>query len=313
MRVWRKWLCRRPTVTPIGVRSQICAKKGWWGTGGALGGTKAVEPTRRRRAATLAAASLAVVTAGSGLDLCLYGCPEEPVPTGEIVVRSIYVLSSDPQTKFASWVAYRVTASSIGPTAARKWKADPALAEADTLEPDDYDHANAVIGTDRGHQAPLASFTGTRHWESTNLLSNITPQLSALNQGPWRKLEEAVRSLAKIRDGTGVYVVTGPLFEREMPTLPAADEDHQIPSGYWKVIAVEDEGDVRAIAFAFDQETRRRASHCQEDHRVTIQEIEWRTSLDLFPLLSTADQVAMETAGSVDLFVELGCGPEPEQ
>ena len=34
-----------------------------------------------------------------------------------------------------------------------------------TLEPADYRVANAALQTDRGHQAPLASFTGTDHWQ----------------------------------------------------------------------------------------------------------------------------------------------------
>ena len=112
------------------------------------------------------------------------------------MVRSIYVLSSNDTTKLADWVAYRVTEETIGATAARKWKADPALADAETLEPDDYRDANAAHGTHRGHQAPLASFTSTADWETRNYLSNITPQKSDLNQGPWKGLENAVRDFA---------------------------------------------------------------------------------------------------------------------
>ena len=113
-----------------------------------------------------------------------------------MVVRSIYVLSSNDTTKLADWVAYRVTEETIGATAARRWKADPALADAETLEPDDYRDANAAHGTHRGHQAPLASFTSTADWETRNYLSNITPQKSDLNQGPWKGLENAVRDFA---------------------------------------------------------------------------------------------------------------------
>ena len=132
-------------------------------------------------------------------DLCPYGCPAGASRTNDVLVREIYVLSSNDTTKFADWVAYRVTEDSIGPTDVRRWKADPALSEDETLEPDDYRGAHAELQTDRGHQAPLASFTGTSAWETTNYLSNITPQKSALNQGPWKGLEDAVRDLA--RDG----------------------------------------------------------------------------------------------------------------
>ena len=34
-----------------------------------------------------------------------YGCPAGAPPTNDVVVRGIYVLSSDDTTKFADWVA----------------------------------------------------------------------------------------------------------------------------------------------------------------------------------------------------------------
>ncbi|MGI0154333.1 DNA/RNA non-specific endonuclease [Pseudidiomarina sp. WS423] len=48
--------------------------------------------------------------------------------------------------------------------------------------------------------------------------TNITPQASGLNQGPWARLENAVRQLA--RSGQDVYVVTGPLHEWHFASLP---------------------------------------------------------------------------------------------
>ena len=118
----------------------------------------------------------------------------------------------------------------------RNWKADPLLEETATLEPNDYDGAWANLDTNRGHQAPLASFKGTACWKETNYLSNITPQKEDLNQGPWADLEDKIRALAKTQD---VYVITGTLYGREMPKLPGADEPHKIPSGYFKVILVQ--------------------------------------------------------------------------
>ena len=172
-------------------------------------------------------------------DLCLHGCPSGSPITNDIVIRDIYILSSNDATKFADWVAYRVTREAIGRSESRNWKSDPWLADNETLEPPDYTGANAALGTDRGHQAPLASFTSTDSWRTTNYLSNITPQESALNQGVWVDLETAVRTLAERQASNAVYVITGPLYERQMPALPQADEDHRVPSGYWKIIATE--------------------------------------------------------------------------
>ncbi len=197
---------------------------------------------------------------------CLHGCPSGAPATNDLIVREIYILSSNDLTKFADWAAYRITAQTVGPTRTRTWKADPLLEDRETLEPDDYKDANAELKTDRGHQVPLASFTGTTHWRDTNYLSNITPQKADLNQGVWKRLEDRARELVTQGHAAAVYGITGPLYERDMPNLPKADEPHLLPSGYWKVIAVEDGGTVKVAAFLFDQDTPRSDDLC--DHLV---------------------------------------------
>lgn len=209
------------------------------------------------------------------LDLCGGVCPGGVSAANVLVERDIYVLSANCETKFADWVAYRVSAESFGPSQRRTWRADPALNEACTLEPEDYRGAHAALGTDRGHQAPLASFAGTDAWADTNYLSNITPQRSALNQGPWKNLEAAVR-VAAIDGERDVFVLTGPLYDGEVGVLPGADEAHTVPSGYWKVIAFAD-GDVSG--FIFEQDTPRLAAFC--DYAVSIADIERRSGLTL--------------------------------
>lgn len=208
---------------------------------------------------------------------CLHGCPVGSPRTNDLVVREIYTLSSNDQTRIADWVAYRVRPETIGRSESRRWAADPWLAADETLEPADYNGAPQALRIDRGHQAPLASFSGTPFAEHTNFLSNITPQRSDLNQGSWQFLEGAERTLAQRSNGA-VYVLTGPLFERDMPGLPRADEPHRVPSGYWKVVATEDG---RASAFIFEQETPRSANYCTM--RVRIEDVERRARLQLFP------------------------------
>ena len=211
----------------------------------------------------------------------LYGLPLGTPETNTLVARPIYCLSNNRETKFADWVAYRIDAQTVSGVSKTKrdWKADPNLAEAETLEPEDYKGAHAAIHTDRGHQAPLASFKGTDHWHQTNFLSNITPQRSALNQGPWKEIEDHVRELALKQP---VYVLTGPLYERDMETLPGADEPHKVPSGYWKIIAIQSfkEQPIEVVAYIFDQDTPR--GNAPSTHIVTVDEIESRSSLDFF-------------------------------
>ena len=142
----------------------------------------------------------------------------------------------------------------------------------------DYTGAYKALDTDRGHQAPLAGFAGTHFWRVTNILSNITPQKSALNQGPWVRLETAVRDAAyALRE---VYVVTGPTFDPDEDSmqLPRADEPHSVPTGYFKVVANRT-GDL--TAFLFDQDVPKHMNHCEGI--VTLQSVETASGLDLFP------------------------------
>lgn len=210
---------------------------------------------------------------------CLGGCPTgDGTAANQVIVRPAYTLSNNPVTKFADWIAYRVDATGFGPSRDRVWAADPDLPATATLEPDDYRGANAALKTDRGHQAPLASFAGLESWATTNYLSNITPQASALNQGPWKNLESAVRALAKT-SGAPVYVITGPLYERPMAPLPQADEAHVVPSGYFKIVALS-EG--RAVAaFIMDQSLARGAAFCATT--VGLDQVERRAGLHVMP------------------------------
>ena len=151
-----------------------------------------------------------------------YGCPLGTPPTNDLIIRDIYALSSNDNTKFADWVAYKLTPDMLeGTPKTRNWKTDPWLDDNETLEPNDYKDISSA-NYDRGHQAPLADFKGTQFWEQANFLSNITPQSNELNQGPWEKLEEFERKMAK--KFSLVYVLTGPVYNIEMPPLPSADE-----------------------------------------------------------------------------------------
>jgi len=222
-------------------------------------------------------------------DNCIYDCPTGL--TGEQIERSIYTLSNNATTKFADWVAYNVTSSTIsGPTRSRYWKADPDLDSADTLEPDDYTDAYAVLSTDRGHQVPLASFSNSEDWAMLNYLSNITPQSSELNQGPWVDLETAVRTI--VSGGQDVYVVSGPLYEYTFGTLPGADETHTIPSGYFKVVITDVDGWVNASGFIMEQSAERSDDFCTSE--VTIDEIEERSGLDIMPSLASYKESSVE-------------------
>ena len=77
--------------------------------------------------------------------------------------------------------------------------------------------------------------------------------------------------------------MTGTLYEMDMEILPGADEDHEIPSGYWKIVVYqadpEESASIKSAAFIFPQDTPRKVNVL--DYLVTIDEIESRSGLDV--------------------------------
>lgn len=221
---------------------------------------------------------------------CLWGCPVGAPGTNDVVVREIYTLSSNDLTKMADWVAYRVTPQTIATSRGeRNYRVDDWIDRTETIDEAQYAGAPAALHIDHGHQAPLAAFSGTSTWDDTNYNSNMTPQASALNQGPWQRLEGWERS-ATLKTGGPLYVYTGPLFERLMKGLPAGPAYHRVPSGYWKIIAL---ADGRMSAFIMDQNKPRNGKHC--DYRVPLTQVELRSRLFLFPRRGTAQLSSLDT------------------
>lgn len=222
----------------------------------------------------------------------IYGYPVGVSKGNDLIIRDIYALSSNNKTKFADWVAYRLDKASITSNVktSRKWKADPWLDEDETLEPDDYKGAHAQLKVDRGHFAPLADFKGTLYWQDTNYLSNISPQKSALNQGPWMILENRIRQYIAEHHAV-LFVMTGPVYGDSDEWLPQADEPHRIPVGYWKIVA-EQANTLNVAAFFFPQETQRDAE--VSAFVASVDKIEQLSGLNFFTALDKATEKQAE-------------------
>lgn len=226
-----------------------------------------------------------------------YGYPTGTPPTNDLIIRDLYALSHNDDRKFADWVAYRLTAAEVVGSLdlARDWREDPWLAEDERLEAggsnDDYRGAHAAEDYDRGHLAPLASFKASPKASQVNYYSNIVPQKGDMNQGPWQRLEQAERDL--VCAGSVLWVMTGTLHEGPVPpSLPNADEPHEVPSGFWKVLARDESNGIWVAALIFQQDTERNAEVV--DHLVSVDEVESRSGLDLFRELEDAEEAAIE-------------------
>jgi len=241
----------------------------------------------------------------AGTEACGAGCPTGG--SNRMLIRQVYTLNNNGTTKFANWVAYKITKASQASGRSRNWRRDPDLPVDDTLAPAAYNNANNVLAVDRGHQAPLASLAGHSDWAALNYLSNITPQKSALNQGAWARLENQERVLANKPDVRAVYVVTGPLFEQDYGALPAAPSV-KIPSGYWKVIFINNGPQSgQFAAFIMQQTLTRAANFC--DYQVTVSEIEKRThpTLRLWSALSVEEATVLKNSKGKLAKEEMGC------
>ncbi len=211
----------------------------------------------------------------------MFGLPTGTDSTNDLIIRDAYALSSNDETKFADWVAYKLTPEetfgNLG--LSRPFKKDPFLDDDETLNKADYVGANTVMDYEKGHQAPLGSFVGTHIANQTNYFSNITPQVGAMNGGPWKSLETKVRK--RVVDFQEVWVMTGPIFETTMPDLPNTMKDHTIPSSYFKIVYIEDGSGIRAGAFIMGQDATSASN--LEDFIVSIDDVESRSGLVFFP------------------------------
>lgn len=225
-------------------------------------------------------------------DNCSVGCPSGG--SALTLSRQAYTLNNNGSTKFANWVSYKITKDSPASGRPRTWKTDPDVPAGETLDPVDYNGANVALKIDRGHQANLASMGGVPDWQTLNYLSNITPQKSDLNQGPWARLEDQERNLSKDPTVDQVIVATGPLYEHFVGTLPGTNKVHTIPSGYWKIIFVGSSPENGLYAsFVMNQDTPRNANFCA--YQVTVAQIEERSGLTFWSHLPQPVQDALKS------------------
>ena len=150
-------------------------------------------------------------------------------------------------------------------------------------------------GYDRGHLAPNYAISvcyGEEAQKETFLLSNIVPQLHALNAGLWKDMEQRIMKRYVARYGT-VWVQVGPVFtatpEKKVGRIP-------VPSSFWMVISEYEESahGIRAIAYLVPHEEKWRDAELTR-YVVSIRRIEELTGLDFFPKLPKATQDRLES------------------
>jgi endonuclease G len=133
-------------------------------------------------------------------------------------------------------------------------------------------------GYDRGHLKPAAVSKGSKlDMDQSFLMSNMSPQLPEFNRQGWKNIESKVRKLLNSQDSVIVY--TGPVLN-DVDSFIGINKVG-IPKFYFKAILLGDS----SLAFAY------LVPHCKlskpyERYVITINELEERINIDLYPGLS---------------------------
>ena len=199
-----------------------------------------------------------------------------------LLIHDLFVLSFNPNTRLPDWMAYQLSPSVVWGflQAERKWKPDPLLPPSLSLTVGNYKGASGW-GYDRGHLAPKGSFKGSVFAYQAQYITNLVPQKRNLNQGPWRILEETIRQL--VLKGHSVRVLAGPLYgEKSLPVWPSAQGRlRKIPSGYWKIISLEEKGALNICSFIMPQKISSRKTALKK-YTVKKVDIEKKSQIQFF-------------------------------
>ena len=208
-----------------------------------------------------------------------------------LLIHDIFITFFDLEKKFPVWTAYHLSPAVVWGNLKeeRKYISDPLLPSTQTLTVKHYKGASRCDGKhpgyDKGHLAPLGSFKASPFAYQAQYLSNIVPQTKKLNQGPWRRLEEQVRTFVK--KGNELKILTGPLYGQEgknklPPCWKAAQAVlEEIPVSYWKIIASQHKSKIKACAFLMPQNITNQKDHPKK-YIVKLEQIEQKTGLNLF-------------------------------
>lgn len=204
------------------------------------------------------------------------------------LTNTTFLVAYDEKRENPAWAAYRISGMrKYGPLPR------PARFATDTRTKARVTHSNYTrTGFDRGHMVPnlaIASRFGVEAQAETFLMSNIVPQKPALNQGPWRLLEETLSETTAARC-TDIWVIVGPIYEGPVKKLPSGSV---VPSAFFMLIADETAQGPRFQAFIMPQATKRGANF--REFRTSVQEVQAKTGLNFYWELPDPIEMRLET------------------
>lgn len=159
---------------------------------------------------------------------------------------------------------------------------------------------------DRGHLCPAATRfhpNTTENCRQLSMSTNMSPQLSGLNQQKWANIEGQVRNWGSGCDT--LYVVTGAVFQtvggnesiRYAYGKSDSSKDVAVPNYYYKaLLQLHITGNVRSYhALAIWVPHKAATGSATMDDIITIDQLEERTGMDFFVNLDSAIQERVES------------------
>lgn len=196
---------------------------------------------------------------------------------GRTNVRN-YAMLYDKKYKMAYWVAYPMHSSYIGSSGrSDAWAFDPLINQ------DSQVNLSSSFGNgyDRGHQIPSGDRTATRELNATTFYySNMTAQISSMNQGIWNNLEQQVRTWTAQSDT--LYVVTGAAIKTKTDETVTYAKGSAIPKYYYKALAMKKGNTYYTIAFKINNQIIP-SSTSYNSYRMNVSELEKETGYTFFP------------------------------
>src|SRR5690606_37328531 len=171
-----------------------------------------------------------------GDDPTLFGIPSNATTdianeNDYLMFKPQYTLSYNRSKATANWVAWRLDSSWIGSTPRQDdYRPDSSLPTG-WYQVQNSDYSGS--GYNRGHMCPSGDRTNSvENNSATFLMTNMVPQISENNQGPWEEFESYCRTLAA--QGNELYIYSGPAGN--VGTI--AQGRIVVPAYTWKVVII---------------------------------------------------------------------------
>lgn len=196
------------------------------------------------------------------------------------------LVSYNPLGHLPNWVAWELTGEETAGSFGRsdRFTKDPDVPSCPSS--DDYLHS----GYDRGHMAPAGDMKwSARAMEESFYMTNIAPQVHALNSGSWKNLEEKCRIWA--RHDSAIVIVCGPVY-RQDPIEYISDLRIAVPAEYFKVIIAPYSSPPRGIGFIMPNA---KVPGGMQACAMSIDEVERITGHDFFHNLPDDLEAAIES------------------